>query len=401
MPPTRPLKPVQLDPTLARRIALQAQGLLTDAPYGLGLAGAQRALEHLGYVQIDTIAVVERAHHHVLWSRVPDYRPEMLDQLIQTGTAYEYWSHAASFLPMRDFRYSLPRMRHHRAETHWAEDTPELRKAMKRVIRSITERGALRLRDFEAGDAVKTTPGAWGSGKIERRALHELFMRGALMITARGGFEKVYDLRERVLPANIDTSFPTPNQVADFLIRRTLRAHGIAREAELHYMQRGAFAATIRQRLAKAVKRRDIVPVHVGESSTLAYTYASTLDTASPLQSAEPPRARILSPFDNLVIQRARLRWLFDYDYQIECYVPAAKRRYGHFVLPVLYGDKLVARLEAKAHRSRSLLEVTNVWPEPHLGKDRAFTKALDEEIAKFATFNGCTKWEKSKSAAR
>ena len=378
-------KAYPLDATRARAMALQAQGLRGDAPYGRGIDGARRALEHLGYVQIDTIAVVERAHHHVWWSRVPDYRPEWTDELVLTGGAYEYWSHAASYLPMRDFRYSLPRMRHHAKELHWAEDSPELQRALKRVRRIISDRGPVRARDFEEGEP--TRKGAWGSGKIERRALHELWMRGVLMIASRGGFEKYYDLRERVLPPGVDVSLPRPNEVADFLIHRTLRAHGLAREAEMHYMQRGAFAATIRERLARAVKRGEIVAVQVESSSKPAYAYPAALEEALPEASTA---ARVLSPFDNAVIQRERLRWLFGFDYQIECYVPAPKRRYGHFTLPVLWGDRFAARLEAKAHRAKSTLEVTRIWPEPGFEKNTTLRQALREELEKFATFNGC-----------
>jgi len=356
--------------------------------FGRGIKAAQLAIEHLGYVQIDTITVVERAHHHVLWSRIPDYRPEWLNELLSHGAAYEYWSHAASVLPMKDFRFSLPRMRLHTKELHWAEDTTELRKAMKRVLQVISERGPTRLRDFENGAPM--AKGVWGSGKIERRALHELWMRGATMITGRGGFEKMYDLRDRVLPPGTDTSMPTPNQLADFIIDSTLRAHGIAREAECHYMHKGAFAKVIRTRLAHAVKRRAIAPIHVGDSKTLAYAYPQTLEKAPAPENPSEYRVRILSPFDNLVIQRARLRWLFDFDYQIECYVPAPKRKYGHFVLPVLWGDRFAARLEAKARRAESMLEVIGLWYEPGFEKDPAFRKALEAELERFAAFNGC-----------
>lgn len=356
--------------------------------FGQGIEAARQAIEHLGYVQIDTIAVVERAHHHVLWSRVPDYRPEWLNELLSNGAVYEYWSHAASVLPMKDFRFSLPRMRRHTKELHWAEDTKELRRAMKRVQQVISERGPTRLRDFENGTPM--AKGVWGSGKIERRALHELWMRGTTMITGRGGFEKMYDLRDRVLPPGTDTSMPTPSQHADFVIDRTLRAHGIAREAEFHYMHTGASAKVIRARLAHAVKRREIAPVQVGESKTLAYAYPQTLETAPAPTNLSEYRARILSPFDNLVIQRARLRWLFDFDYQIECYVPAPKRRYGHFVLPVLWGDRFAARLEAKARRAESVLEVIGLWYEPGFEKDQAFQESLKGELERFAAFNGC-----------
>jgi len=381
---------VALDPSRARALALRAQGLDRRAAFGLGQEGVLGAIEHLGYVQIDTISVVERAHHHVLWSRVPDYHPDYLAGLHGDRQVYEYWSHAASFLPMKDFRHSLPLMKSWRRRFHWSEDSPELRSAMRRVLGRIRREGAVRSRDFEG----ESRPGFWTFSKIEKRALHELWMRGELMISAREGFQKVYDLRERVVSGK--PAVPREAENADFLIARTLRAHGVIREPEIRYLQRGAFGAVIRRRLERAVKSGQVMPVRVGEVE--AYALPETL-----AQDNEPveTRVHILSPFDNLVIQRERLRWLFGFDYQIECYVPAPKRRYGHFVLPVLYGDRFAARLEAKALRKESTLVLTDLWFEPGCDKDRGFRRTLREELERFAAFNQCAKLETGKLLSR
>ena len=130
----------KMDPSHARAIALRAQGLDGARTFGSGKAGSLNAIEHLGYVQIDTISVVERAHHHVLWSRVPDYAPEWLRELHAERRVFEYWSHAAAFLPMRDFRQSLPLMRSFRRKFHWSDDSPELRRAMRRVLAAFAAR---------------------------------------------------------------------------------------------------------------------------------------------------------------------------------------------------------------------------------------------------------------------
>lgn len=376
----------------ARTLALRAQGLDRPEPFGLGRMGALRAVEHLGYVQIDTISVVERAHHHVLWSRVPDYPPGGLDGLLSERSVFEYWSHAAAYLPMRDFRFSLPRMRSFRDRLHWTEDSPELRKAMREVVSRIRREGPLKARDFES--KTKSPPGFWTFTKMEKRAMHELWMRGDLMVSGREGFQKIYDLTDRVLPPGVDRSPPSGSGVADFLIESTLRAHGIARESEMFYLRGGTVAAGVRNRLAVAVKKRRVTRVAVEGQEKPAYVLSETLGQLT--TSDGNAEALILSPFDNLVIQRERLRWIFGFDYQIECYVPEAKRRYGHFVLPVLWGDQFAARLEAKAVRAESTLAVTGLWFEPGFEKNRGFRKALGQAIERFATFNRCREIQNS-----
>lgn len=370
----------------ARTLAVRAQGLDRTVPFGLGKGAALRAVEHLGYVQIDTISVVERAHHHVLWSRVPDYQPEMLDGLLADRRVYEYWSHAAAYLPMQDFRFSLPRMRSHRGRLHWAEDSPELRKAMRQVVARIRREGPLKARDFESKTA--SPPGFWTFTKIEKRAMHELWMRGDLMVSGREGFQKVFDLTDHVLPQGLERMPPTGSRMADFLIESTLRAHGVARETEISYLRGGAVAAAVRNRLAVALRQGRVTKVTVEAQVKPAYVLTESLGSST--EEIEARDVHILSPFDNLVIQRERLRWIFDFDYQIECYVPQAKRRYGHFVLPVLWGDRFAARLEAKAVRAEARLDVNGLWFEPGFAKNRAFRQALRCGIERFAEFNRC-----------
>lgn len=391
------MKAAALSLAQARALALAAQGLHARPPFGSGKEAVLRAVEHLGYVQIDTISVVERAHHHVIWSRVQDYEPAMLDALQAERSIFEYWSHAAAYLPMHDFRFSLPRMRLFRRKFHWSDDSPELRRAMRRVIARIRRDGPLKARDFES--KIPNAPGFWTFSKIEKRALHELWMRGDIMIARREGFQKTFDLADRVLPAGMDRSPPSAAEAADFLIDGTLRAHGVVREAEIRYLRGGAVAAAVRKRLALAVKKGRVVPIAVEGSDKPAYALPEMLE--HPPGAVEAAEARILSPFDNLVIQRERLRWMFGFDYQIECYVPAAKRRYGHFVLPVLWGDRFATRLEAKALRGESRLVLTGLWFEPGFERNRKFRRALGEELARFASFNRCRALDDSLLASR
>ena len=206
-----------------RRIALNQQGLLKADSFGRGKAATLRAIEHLGYVQIDTISVVERAHHHVLWSRVSNYQPKFLDQLVKERKVFEYWFHAASWLPMRDYRFALPRMNRQNGERGWFENCDK--KLVAHILQRVREEGPLRARDFEDTRKGKKQ---WWDWKPAKQALEQLFMQGELMVSARQGFQKVYDLPQRVLPDWVDTRLPTLDEYAGYLINTTLRAHGFA-----------------------------------------------------------------------------------------------------------------------------------------------------------------------------
>ena len=375
-------KQVSLSISEARRIALRAQGLADDeAPFGLGKVGALRAIEHLGYVQIDTISVVQRAHHHVFWARVPDYVPAIVHDLQEKDRlVFEYWNHAASYLPMCDYRFSLPMMRRSMRQMHWADDTPELRRAMRRIYDRICREGALRLRDVESKEVVR----GWTKGavsKIEKRALHELWMRGKVMIRSRQGFQKVFDLAERVLPPDIDCTLPSAREFAEFHVRRGLRALGVARPSELHYLQGAAHASAVKVALRNLVRRGESIEVRIGDS--LFYAMPDALNFT---QTFRKSVVRVLSPFDNLVIQRQRLRLLFDFDYFIECYVPAAKRRFGYFCLPILQGERFIGQMDAKADRPSRTLTIH------HLFLEGGFADYSDLKLAleSFARFQDC-----------
>ena len=199
---------------LAARWALHCQGLDRDWPFGRGRAGALRAIEHLGYVQVDTIGVVERAHHHVLWSRVPDYQPDVLNALLAERQVFEYWAHAAAYLPMRDFRFALPRMRRVRESRHpWFEVRADV---LARLLRQVREEGPLSLRDVQK--AARGKAGGWWDWGEEQRAMHRLFMQGDVMVCARVGMEKVFELTERFLPAEVDRREPDVQAYAAYVL---------------------------------------------------------------------------------------------------------------------------------------------------------------------------------------
>ena len=363
-----------------RRIALNQQGLLKTDSFGRGKAATLRAIEHLGYVQIDTISVVERAHHHVLWSRVSNYQPKFLDQLVRQRKLFEYWYHAAAWLPMRDFRFALPRMNKMNGERNWFKGSKK--QLIGHILKRVREEGPLRARDFEDTRKGKKE---WWDWKPAKQALEQLFMQGELMVSGRQGFQKVYDLRERVLPDWVDTRQPAMSEYASYLVDTTLRAHGFATLKSICYLRKGqALREAVREQLQLRIDSGSITTIGLNENS-LAYADVELLELRAPRSQAV---VRILSPFDNAVIQRERGRDLFDFDYQIECYLPQPKRQFGYYCLPVLYRDRFVGRVDCKAHRSEKRLEVKALHIERKV--DGEFADAFHHSVQSFALFNGC-----------
>ena len=363
----------------ARRLALLSQQL-PRSTFRRGLNGTRDAVEHMGYIQIDTISVVQRSHHHTLWNRVPHYRPRYIDKLVSDRSIFEYWSHAAAYLPMQDFRFCLPRMQALSGGRRlWYERNPKL---MGEILTRISAEGPLQAKDFEA----HATTGVWEWGPV-KQAIENLFMEGKLLVTRRQNFQKLFDLTERVIPPGIDTSEPTSSEYAHHLIERYLSAHGIGRLPEFGY-QRPDTGVALKQAAAEKLEAGDIVAVNIRGVSGLYYATAGFEQVLSkPLARS---RVRILSPFDNLIIQRKRIQQLFDYDYQLECYVPAKKRKYGYFCLPILWQGRLVARMDAKADRARQCLIVRSLLTEPHLKQLDAFAQKLSQELCRFMEFNQC-----------
>jgi len=376
----------RLSLTAARRRVLSAQGLLGGPRFGEGKAGALTAIEHLGYVQIDTIAVVERAHHHTLWSRVPGYSPSQLHELQSADrTIFEYWSHAAAFLPMRDFRFALRRMEAFaNGRRHWFRCVNKVRRY---VLDRIRAEGPLRARDFEAPAGHRG--GSWFEWKPAKSALEQLFWCGELMVRERHRFEKVFDLRERVLPASADTRMPSEDEFLKHLVTMTLRAQGLASAREISY-QRHLSNARLLKVLREMCEAGEILEFKVEGIPDIAYYGLKDFNHVT--DKGATGAVHILSPFDNLVIQRKRLSRLFGYDYQIECYVPGPKRKFGYFCLPLLRGTDFLGRLDAKADRAAGALRIEAFhWEHPsrHLSHHRS---AILAALERFALFNACPK---------
>ena len=366
----------------ARKLVLLSQKLPPAKQAGSAIAATLSAIEHLGYIQIDTISAIQRAHHHTLWNRNPRYSASHLDDLLAEKKIFEYWSHAAAYLPMRDYRYSLPRKQAliNGDQKHWYECDEKL---IKLVLNRIASEGPLMAKDFEHGSEKS---GEWWKSKPAKRALEYLFMQGDLMVPCRVNFHKVYDLTERVLPKETDTTPPKPEEYARFLITQYLQANGLGQAAEIAYLRKNTkplVAATLQE----MASNQEVLQISAAGNRYYALPAS--------LELLDKPLARrklkILSPFDNLLIQRKRMKTLFGFDYLLESYLPETKRQYGYFSLPILWDGKLVARMDCKAERKKSLLHIHHLALEPGLVKTDAFFLALHKELIAFMQFNNCS----------
>jgi uncharacterized protein YcaQ len=353
-----------------------------------GKASVLRTIEELGYIQIDTISVIERAHHHTLWTRLPTYKQNMLDELLAVDrTVFEYWGHAASYLPMKDYRFYLPRMKSYfDPKSKWERERYEkVSHMLQPVLERVRQEGPLTSKAFEPPPGERRE--GWWDWKPAKIALELLFWRGELMIAERRNFQKVYDLTERVLPAEVDVTVPTDEELGEFLVRRALRAYGLASASEINGHLRAADRPVISRALEAMLEGGEVVEIELGEIGNQPYySLADTLKLSPRISK----RVSLLSPFDNLVINRDRISKLFSFDYVLECYVPAAKRRHGYFVLPILWGTQFVGRLDPKADRKRKELIIHNLYFEPGFDADRQFLAKLAARIADLAKFNQC-----------
>jgi uncharacterized protein YcaQ len=377
----------------AQKLALLSQGLPSQSLSGTAYQQSVQAMRGLGYVQIDTISVVQRAHHHTLWSRNHRYSPDHLDRMVRDKVAYEYWSHAASYLDMQNYRFSLPQKHALKSgqQNHWFKKNPKL---MAEVLNKITIDGPLMAKDFaqNAVNSITIKKQAWES-KPTKQALETLYMQGDLMISERRKFHKVYDLTERVLENGVDTRMPTADEHAQFLVLNTLKTHGIATIIEMSYLRKGT-KPLVKKALLELAEMGQIEQVTVNGEAY--FVLPESLELLG--KRINRRQAKLLSPFDSFIIQRDRLRRFFNFDYLLECYVPAAKRQYGYFVLPILWDGRLVARVDCKAHRNRAHLEVFKLYIESHLSRDEEFDHALAKELTAFALFNHCDSYSIDKT---
>ena len=375
------MEPLTISKAQARKIILHAAGLSSYAQFGMGVEAVYNVIDHLGFVQLDTNYVVERAHHHVMAARVPGYEPAWLEELYADGRIFEYFTSDAGYIPMHDYRYSLAVKK-----AFAAQRTPPTKaeiNLMKQVLDRAEREGPLMVGDFD-DDRVEASTG-WWDWRPAKVALERLYLDGELMISRTKGFKKIYDLPMNSIPEGTDQTVPAPEEYARYVIRRTLGALGIAYVKDIAWRARYVKGNLVKSEIEKMVVE-GLVQTVVIEGLKSAAIYMLT-DQKMEIELSE--QVYILSPFDILNVFRHRLRDFFDFDYQIECFVPAAKRKYGYFSLPVLIGDTFIARMDAKADRKQKLLIVHNLHFEEvelSIGIIEKFTEALKA----FIQFNQC-----------
>lgn len=371
--------PIPISKTQARQLWLRAQRLDQRAPFGSGPQATRAAVEHLGYVQIDTIHVIERCHHHILYSRIPEYRRSDLSQAQSADkSVFEYWTHALSYVPTQDFRFFIPAMRRDWQSRFASVTQADLRKLLDRI----EECGALTIRDI-ADDVLVEKNHAWASRKPSKRALQLAFYKGLLTISARDGMLKSYELAQRHFGWEKPLRPATETEILNYMLDRALRAQGFVSLDSICHLDAPRKAA-MRRVIEARVKRRDLVAVALDGAGKIEHWIAPAVLEAP----AEPANAlvHVLSPFDPLIIQRKRLSLVFDYNHRFEAYLPKEKRQFGYFTLPVLIGDEIVAAIDLKTDRAARKLRIQQ-WTWVRRGSQDAQRRQIDEELHRFEQF--------------
>jgi uncharacterized protein YcaQ len=371
---------LQLTSVQGRRIWLHAQRLDSTEPFGSGPKATPAAVSHLGYLQIDTIYVIERSHHHILYTRIPTYRREHLHQAQSIDKAvFEYWTHALSYVPTEDLRFYVRYMRREWQRRLWFGKVSD--DDLRKVVSRIRKDGALSIRDIKDEPVEKDY--AWASRKPSKRVLEAAFYKGLVTISQRAGMLKTYELMTRHFGWTRLPRAATERETLNYLLDRALRSQGIVSVESICYLDAPRKPA-MRRLVESRVRRKELIPVQLeGAGQSLHWIRPDTLDV---IPDPAQEQIHILSPFDPLIIQRKRLRLFFDYEYRFEAYVPKHKRVFGYFLCPVLIGDRVVAALDLKTDRSQQKLLVQG-WNWIGRGASRARRQHVEAALHKFEQF--------------
>lgn len=386
----------------ARRLLLGAQGLLDDPRRRATADALYEIIERLGFVQIDSINVVERAHHLTLAARLQGYRPRLLDRLLERDRSlFEHWTHDASAIPTvwySQWHYRFERYRRRVLDHPWWMERvgPRPEEVIAGVRERVRNEGPLMTRDFE-DQRPEGTDKTWWGWKPEKAALEYLWRTGELAVARRVNFHKVYDLTERVLPEAHAAPPPGLEEHVAWACRTALERLGAATADEIAGFWRAISLDEVKGWLERATAAGEIVPVLTeavdGSAPRRAWAVPDWEARAAVLPSA-PPRIRLLSPFDPILRDRKRCLRLFGFDYRFEAFVPAPKRLWGYYILPILEGERLVGRLDPKLRRDEGVLEIRKVWWEPGVRDAKGRRAALETAVDRLARLCGVERWE-------
>lgn len=380
---------------VARRLFLDRHAL-SEAPVGPASGQALHDLiERIGFVQVDSINTVARAHDMILWSRRQSYRPPALKRLLERDrTMWEHWTHDASILPTRlhgvwQHRFQRDEQRLEANWKRWFRDGYQAQFDI--ILNRIAKDGPLGTADVGEGEVRGR--GGWWDWHPSKTALEWLWRTGRLAITRRDGFAKIYDLTERVIPEALRAPVPE-DAVTDWACRSALRHLGFATSGEIAAYWKAVSPDAARDWCRNALARGEIIEAEVEGAQgqrrkVFVFPDLPEVDCPDPT-----PRLRILSPFDPALRDRDRAEFLFGFYYRIEVFVPEPKRVYGYYVFPVLEGDRLVGRIDVKAFRDVGALRVKAFWPEAGVKLTKARRGKLEAELDRLAAFAGCERVE-------
>ena len=379
--------PLKLSINQARRLALSAQGFGKPPDALPTLPALKRMLQRLGVVQIDSVNAVVRSHYLPLFSRLGDYPPAMLDQLAwgrgRQRQLFEYWGHEASLLPLNLYPLLRWRMAHaadgRGIYRQLAQFGRERQDVIARVLAAVREQGALGAGSLSTR---QERAGPWWDWSEEKHALEWLFAAGEVTVAGRRGFERLYDVPEKVLPkAILDQALPSEAEAHQGLMLHAATALGVATERDLRdyfRLEPGQGRAALDELVADG----RLQPVEVQGWKQLAYS------AGTPRIPRRIEASALLSPFDSLVWERSRTERLFDFHYRLEIYTPAHKRVYGYYVLPFLYRERIAARLDLRAERALGQLAVHAVHAES-IALDEEGYQALAANLLRMARWLG------------
>lgn len=375
----------KISKTQARRILIESSGLsspITSKVSSLkqGPRAVTEIIEQIGYLQIDTINVIERCHHHILYNRLYGYKKAYLHKAqSESKSIFEYWTHALSFIPYSKYHYYIPQMQQTKKHPGYWLGSVETKDLSK--VRRLLKDGPINIREIK-DDQLKEKLHEWDSQKPSKRALQFGFYNGEFVISKREGMLKYYDLAKRHFDWKFKPRAATRNQVVDYLVDRALTSQGIVSLDSICHLQ-NKYKIEVLKRLQMLEKSRKLLSLNVEGINKINYWCKPELLSSPPKNTQN---LHILSPFDPLVIQRKRLVNFFDFEYIFEAYVPPNKRRYGYFSLPVLVGDKFVSLLDLKADRSSKNLIINN-WHWLNKSKSKELKKLIENELHNFEKF--------------
>lgn len=374
----------------ARKLALYSQGIFRTPTQKAGPEQIRSVIAQLGALQIDTIHVVARSPYFVLWSRLGDYDPSGLDRLLEQGRIFEYWAHAACFLPMEDYALHRRLMIEKKRQlwfTGWYDDHQQECEA---VLDYVRQNGPVRSADFERKDDRKS---GWWDWKSEKRSLEYWFAAGELMVSKRVNFQRVYDLRERVMPDWRDTDAPDLDTVYRSLALRSIAAMGVSQPGWVADYFRLPKVETLSV-MDRLIREKRLVELQVEGWKESGWALPEVWEDFNSFlrKTNTPGRSTLLSPFDSLIWDRKRTSQLFQFDYTIECYLPTEKRKYGYFSLPILLQDRLIGRLDAKAHRAEKIFEIKAIFLEDGIDADSQMIEEISASLQSCAAWHGAEK---------